>query len=241
MAENVSKDYSILKEVVNKIKKTSNNMPKIREEWAKLQEKKKRFFLIFDEPFGKYYIFAMMCIAALFFDFIVNNTVLIWLADLTEAPVQIFAIIFLLIDASVAIFASGIFAKDIVELDQQRSRWVKVLWAIAIVKIALFVIFVHFVYADTYEYSLIMTLVQIGFVLLIYLLLHFGGSGLLFILGVFWYNLILEMLWCQNPQEIQNRLKKYWSELNNRINKYNFSKESVLDYYDLRKGGENVR
>jgi len=166
---------------------------------------------------GRLTISFLGCLAALVFDFIVNSATLHWMPELfgVNIPVSVFAIIFLILDATAAILQSGVFAKDEWGRQKAKKTWRIVLWSLAFLKASLFIIFTYIVKTGTFEGTGLMTAVQIGLLILVYFILDFAGEGLYF-MGVKAKFAFLENIWYEEPKKLSLKIKGLLLEVKNK-------------------------
>lgn len=227
MNENQTK---VFKPTIEKIEKIESVYPTATFQWRELNEKKNNFLNIFKNDQYKFSFFAVLAFAVLIFDYIVNNTVLIWLSKLTSAPVEFFAIIFLIIDASVAVIASGVFAKDEADKYNTMKTWRAVLWSLALLKVIIFIIYV-LIYNKNYDPILL--LVQVGFIFSVYTILHLTGSGLGMVIGKMWFG--ISELWYEDPNELNQKYRSLWSEIDNKSKRFDKSIDEIEKHFGVKR------
>lgn len=215
-----------LKPIADKINSIDSKIDQARLDQENAKTSESKFLKLFTTPYGKYILYGILCLVALLFDFFVNKTTLIWLDRLTGLPVEVFAIIFLVIDGCVAVLAAGLLAKDYIEKTKQRNMWRPVLWGLGIVKIVLFVVFVSLVQKGSGNIDWVMTGIQILFVALIYIILDNSGSGLYFLLGKLWH-LFIQQIWIDTPEDLKRKKQLLFRKLDESIKKLNSEKLSV--------------
>jgi hypothetical protein len=233
------KEYEFLKPLSDKIHKANSAIPQAEKDIAEAKASEEKFLSLFTPPYGKYILFGVLCLAALLFDFFVNEQTLGWLGRMAKLPVEIFAAIFMIIDACIAVLAAGLLADDIIDKTKHKKIWRSVLWGLGVVKIILFLVYVTIKqdgFGDTNWYW---PGLQIIFVALIYIILDNAGSGLYYILGKFWH-LVKQQIWYDNPEELRNDIAISFRKLNEKIKDLNnqgsqITKDEVYNHFQLNE------
>ncbi len=221
------KQYALLKPIAKEIIKLSRDLPLIESAYHMINEKKVQFFK--DVKKEQIY-FAIVCILALLFDFLLSMKTMRPLRKYLLVPTPIIALIFNVMDAVFAILASGILIKDfkdLISIRRNKVIWLSLLWALCIVKITLFFQSSWF-HPQSNHIGIVLIII---FTLLVYSVLHFAGSGLYYLSNVvkFWF---LE-IWNDNPTTIKNKIQNLEHDLKQKVQHLNFNFEQVKNYFNL--------
>lgn len=182
----------------------------------KIDKDEKESLLRFDVEHTKYLVFGLLSFLALVFDFWVSRETMKPLAQITKLKPEVVALLFNLLDALIAIYASGILAKGIISIEKAKRVGGAFLWSLCGVKIILFVVYGKIIVSG--HISIVGMVIIIALAILIYAILHFTGSGLLYILTRFKYWII--KTWADDPNTLKNNNRKAWVELDQKCNKF---------------------
>lgn len=220
--QNDTTQFALLKPLVVKYKSLENKIPKIEDDFKIIQKKK---FIFLEDIKKEHIYYAMLCVLALIFDFILSRITMKPLTKGTQITPELFALIFNLMDAIIAVLASGILAYDLVGRQKQRKIWLPILWALCAIKIVLFIGF-------AYKSTAIMGIVFIvALVILVYSILHYAGSGLYFLFGKIKY-FVLEQ-WYDNPTTKNQELIAIKHEIDRECSNNNFDRNTFYQHYNL--------
>ncbi len=187
--------------LASNIKKLSIKIKEAEHSNSIFNEKYQSFHKVFDENIGWYLIQGLLCIIVLLFDYWVSGNTLKYLAQTIKIPVQFLALVFTLLDAGIAILASGGLAGDNnLSRKNMRKTWHPILIILGVAKLTLFVFFVYDRYQNQWGFiEQIQTILpQVLFIIIIYFILSKAGFGLWYILGKFFYGIWSTLLLDQN-------------------------------------------
>lgn len=183
----------------------------------KYLEKKQNFEDFFTDKLGLYVVFGIISIAVLFFDFWVTRQAIEYLAELVYISKDLLAFLIMIIDAGLAIIASGGLAGSDYHKQQKMKKIARpILYLLGLVKIILYVILVYNSYLvlspdgtkiftlTTWEFIRVVA-PQVIFLLIIYSVLSFAGIGLFYLCGLLYYGLYLSLL--NNPETYEKKIK----------------------------------
>jgi hypothetical protein len=216
------------------IRKTYEKLKSAREANEKYLKKKEEFFEIFtEEKKGRYIVGGLLCILVLIFDYWVSHNTLEYLAEIIRIPREALALLFSLVDALLAIFASGGLAgANSRRKAIHRKAGLPILILLGAVKILLFIFLVINRYTEIdpitqqeiYILSFFDTLKIIGpqvlFVAIVYSILGLMGFGLWYILGIILYWVYKELL--SKPLDYELKLQKL----------FHYFKENAKDEFE---------
>jgi hypothetical protein len=153
---------------------------------------------------SQYALYAIIVGSALLLDYLLSRDLLGWLSNVANIPPERFAffvVFVVLLDAAVAGVASGKFIHDKIERYDIVERWKKALWGIAWIKIIQFAA-VNFLQSrldvmqdmsrkfsyvlpleETLVAQIIEVAVQIGLIVLIYVVLQRAGGGVVWLVS----------------------------------------------------------
>jgi hypothetical protein len=220
-------------DIIGKIRSIESEYYKRKAKCLEIDKKKIVFLGTINQSKSLLTVFGVLCFAALIFDYFVNSRTLLWLPNAlgtSRKTVYLFALIFSILDGGIAILASGTFARDIIAKIAMQKLWRKVLWSMAGLKIILFVIFI-FITHHIVELSIIWVLLQVCFIVLIYVILHLAGEGIYYSLKSFgfWFQ---KDIWF----DLNGKKKEYVRnimKLKKLIIKYKNDKNAVFSYYKI--------
>ena len=214
--------FGILKPLVEKIIKVKNQIPILQETFNEIERKKLEFMSDINK---EHIYFAFLCILALIFDFILSRITMKPLVKSTNMEPEVFALIFNLMDAFIAILASGILANDLLGKFKHKKIWIPVLWVLCLIKITLFV---GFAFSSM---KLIGILFIVLLVLLVYAILHFAGGGLYFLFGKIKFAFL--EIWHDSPIQKKQELQKLERQLSMTCQSNNFDIIDVKTYFGI--------
>lgn len=225
--------YGKIAEKINKFNQKKVKGDKIFQE---IGNKENVFLASVPNPHGKFILYGLLCLAAIFFDFVITNKTMVSFEEFL--PPAILAIILSFIDLSVATLQAGTFSKTTAGKTIARKQWRPVLWGLGLIKILLFIILVYFIYPDEFESSTnwLLTIIELLLLILVYIILDFAGEGIYFIFNKMKFT-FLKKVWYEDlePSKVDSRTKKVYSDLDLEINKNNHVKNEVYDFFNLPK------
>lgn len=217
--------YKILEPISQKINFLNNRLPKIKKKWEEIINRQREF----ENEIGNADIYlALLCLLALLFDFIVSRITMVPLTKSTNISPEIMALIFNLMDGIIAILASGILAKDALGKFKAKKIWPKVLWLLCAVKIALYI---GFAYSKV---TIIGMLFIMFLVVIVYIILHFAGGGLFYLIGKIKFAILKN--WHEDPDIVDNKLNDKCRELRQEVMHNDFDLVEVMDYFNFEVG-----
>jgi len=222
---------SLLKPYAKQIEKTFQSYKKAVFEINAINNKEKEALIKFEGEHTKYIIFGLFSILALFFDFWISRETMKPIAQIMKQKPEVVALLFNLLDLGMAIFASGILAKDAIRFDRHTKQGGILLWVLCFIKIVLFVVYGKILLSG--HISLVGMLVVIALAILVYVILHFSGSGLLFFITKTKYWLMKN--WAENPDAIKNNNRKAWNGLRDACKKYSIDFQEALEIFDIKE------
>lgn len=229
-----TQDYSVLKPIIDKINRSAEEFGEKTEKVKEITQKKIAFLSTLEgDNLAKLSFYGTLCFAALLFDYFVNSRTLIWIPQAlgTSVSVYVFAFIFSVFDAIIAVLASGLFAKNMIGFVKQRRLWLSLLWSLGAIKSVLFVVFIKFELKDSFAGSNLMIFIQLCFIALIYAILHFAGRGIYYSLKTLAYGFLIN-IW-HDPNEQKKKNRRYIIELDNKITLYKFNKVEVYNHFKI--------
>jgi len=198
---------------------------------------------------SQYALYAIIVGCALVLDYVMSHKLFEWLSDIAQISPAWFTFIVVLLDAAVAGVASGEFIRDKIERYDIVERWKKALWGIALIKIVQLVInyLPERVYTvlnvleiqgiwrmyrsiDSPETmsaaQIIESAVQIGLIVLVYVVLRRAGGGVVWLVSSMrkW---LLSLMY-PSPARFDGKLQQHCADLrallrrvgNNHVNEY---------------------
>ncbi len=234
--------YDHFKSEANKLNKLHLQYDNMQIKFAELNAKKKNFYSTIATRESKFTWMGMLCLAALGFDFIINSATLHWMPEMlgVNIPVQVFALIFLIIDAVIAALQAGAFENDAIEKAKAKRKWRAILWTLAGLKSALFIIFTHIVKVGEFEGTIVMTVIQIAFLILIYAILDKAGEGVYYLVQWTKFKMMEEILYVK-PEVISNQANKIYSAIESKCPQFNLNYDEFLRYFGLQGKINNVK
>lgn len=226
-------EFSLVKSTADKIRKKQASLPEAERKLEEFNKNKQEFLKFFEPPFTKYIPIGGIAILAVIFDFILSNQTL---QPLTQAEhiqnfTRLIALMFNLIDVGLAILASGILAHDLIGKVKAKKVWQPILWAFCAVKITLFVIFSTLKNSNgSISYTGMAIIVVL--VILVYLILDFGGAGLAYFIGQAKFA-IQKNIFMEEPVKIQRDLQELCHNLTTECSKYKFSISDVREHFRI--------
>lgn len=222
------------------IRRVSVKIEKAQAWHEKYSSSKLRFDSHFGESAGKFAAFGLLCIAAMVFDFYVNSRTMGVFARLLHTSTATLAVILTLVDGFLAIQASGLLERrsDVLK-DRSMKTWVFVLWAVAFVKILIFVTFIFKYTTLTVDGAqtammdalIIIVLPQAIFTLIIYSILHFAGAGLWYYYGNIWFS--IRRLFEPNLRQLKAQYHEYVAQLKAHCSKVGVDPVEVERQYHI--------
>ncbi len=183
-------------------------------------------------------IMGILSILAIFFDFWVSSKTISWLPSLISSSHKantsltfLFSIIFSLFDGFISILSSGLLAKSKIEYHKNRKGWLSLLWILFVMKTALFILFLNTNQYNNFTQIGLGEILIVVFTFVVYLILHFGGAGLYYIIKNIIIYIDLEIL-----NDYRSKEKQYHSEkdkLDRDIDKYGNNKQEVYSLYPV--------
>ncbi|MFN3781517.1 MAG: hypothetical protein ACK4SO_05025 [Candidatus Kapaibacteriota bacterium] len=211
-----------LNEISEKIRKKNESLLKARKSRVKFEKKKREFDEIFWEKKPTYLVYGIACIVVLIFDFIVSHQTLQYLARILRFPPASMALIFTILDAALAVLASGgLASNDSYKRKYYRMIFRPILILLGTLKLVLFGFFVYDSYLiidafgnkvfplSTWEFLRVI-LPQIIFILIVYSVLTFAGLGLFYVFGELFF-----LIWkftLDNPDEIEKQIRELFDD-----------------------------
>lgn len=225
---NESRQYELFRLLANKIIKLKHKLPKVESVYFEIIKRKNLFLM---DVKKEHVYFAILCVLALIFDFFLSKVTMRPLARISRLRPEIIALIFNFMDAIVAILASGVLVrdfKDLIAIRTQKRIWLSILWAFCSIKIVLFLFT-----AISQGIKPISTILIIFLVLLVYSILHFGGSGLYYLFNTIKFGFL--ETWHDNPEKIKHELKKKNQKFSQEVQKHGFDEDKVRKYFGIEK------
>jgi hypothetical protein len=212
-----------------RIKKLFHDIPIHTEKREKFEIKKSNFLSIFSIDERKYLLYGFLCILALFFDFWVSKITMKPLAKIPSIKPEVLTLIFNLMDAIIAILASGLLTTGALALAKAKSRWRIILWSLCLIKIVLFIATTTIKLNG--KISRLPMLLMVALVILVYTILDFAGGGLYYIVGIikFW----IKEAFIEEPAKLKNKLKAAWIEFDKKCTDYNIDSNNAINYHGI--------
>lgn len=174
---------------------------------------------------------GFLALAALALDFIINKEALLFLQYIFSVKVAIFALIFLVLDAFLAVQKSGVAARSAIEHEQLTSRFRPILWSVGLLKITLFLTFIFVAESGVYEHDLLFAVILIFFILLVYTTLDKAGDGLFYFFTT--VKLALKEFWVGDPEQLKSKVVDSKNTLDALLARDKIEKIEVYREYNL--------
>ncbi len=229
--ESLKEATKLLKPIADKIENTYHKFHAIPEKLKNFNDVKSKALFPFDGAGSKYVIFGILSLLALVFDFWVSNKTMLPLARITKLRPEFVAILFNLIDAFIAIYASGLLANGIIQTKIHKRNGGILLWSLFALKMTLFFVFTRVISSSSGSQSPIGTIVIVGIAVLVYTILHIMGGGLLYIFYNIYFSIKEKFIGNSNKVKIKNN--KYWKKLERDSDECKIQFNDVLEYFGL--------
>jgi len=213
----------------DKISNMSAMIPELEKKLADVLERRKGFDNLISSKSQKLISFGVLCLLALAFDYVVSNSTMAPLARYIGIKIFILALIFNVFDAIVAILASGVTAKRVIDTKNLKKIWRPVLWLLFIIKSSLFIAFALKGHSNVLEIILMLALA-----FLVYIILDFAGEGLYFIFGKIKYWFLME-IWNKKPDDVRKQIQRQCRKLSNEIKDFGYDEDEVYKELDVEK------
>lgn len=210
--------FALFNNQAKKLRKLHSKYDDAIKKHNNLNIKRQNFNEIIGSKIDKYLVLGTLCFFAIVFDFFVNSKTLYWMPKLidTKAPVVFFAFIFSVFDIGIAMFQSGVFANnDPVSIEKAKKTWRPILWALAGLKMVLFIVFTFVVTNNGSNTTLIETGLWIIFIGVVYTILDKSGEGIYY-LSKWLYFKFLEEIWYENPNNIRLKGNNLYQKVKNK-------------------------
>jgi len=213
----------------DKITNMSARIPELEKKLEDVLERKKGFDNLINIKSQKVIAFGVLCLMALAFDYFVSINTMAPLAKIIHIKTFILALIFNVFDAIVAILASGVTAKRVIETKNMKKLWRPILWLLFIIKSSLFIIFA--VMGHTKAIGII---IMVALAFLVYITLDFAGEGLYFIFGKLKYWFLIE-IWNKKPDDVRKQIQRQCRKLSNEIKDFGYDEDEIYRELDVDK------
>ena len=210
-----------LQDIANDIESLKRRYDRVKQSNEKHSNKYLDFQKIFSENKSIYIIQGIICIAALVFDFWVTSTSIEYLTNVINVNSVYLAVLFSIIDAGVAILASGkLSGDDPLKVKKYKRLFRPVLVILGIVKAILFVSLIISQEESTYtgivsifanSAILQAVIIQFVFIATVYFILGIASIGLWFIFGRLYFQFWKFLL--ASPYIYENKIIKKQNDL----------------------------
>ena len=232
-----------LQQMAEEISNKRHKLQDAKFHMSRFQVKFDDFMEVFHEKKANYLIQGLLCLAALLFDFLVSEKSLGYLAQIIRMPVGLIALLFSILDAGLAILASGGLAgSNFVKKKKHVRMWRPILFVLAAIKIALFIMLIWTSYnivdangkliqsLTTMDYVRII-LPQVLFIAAIYVVLAKAGFGLYYLVGNSYF--AIKKFLITDVNKLESEIKNNCTEFKSLCDFYKLNTEELLKEYKI--------
>lgn len=218
-----------------KITKLKNKIDEGERIFKNIDLKEKEFLASAPKPHGKFFLYGLLCAAAIIFDYVITFKTTALFDEFL--PPSLLAFILSFIDLSVATLQAGTFSKTTAGKTIAKKQWRPILWGLGLIKILLFIILVYFIQPDEFELSTnwLLTIIELLLLVLVYVIFDFAGEGIYYIFNKFKF-LFLKNIWYDDkePDKVARKIKEAFYKFDLEISQNGHNKDDIYSFFNLK-------